>query len=296
MAQTDNRLSASTVRALASQYSDWDPESVVRIAWRESNFVPTAFADDSDDLSYGLMQLNMKEGTADIQRLRQMFGITRNEELFNPVVNMRAAHILYQAAGNSFSPWNVVPPFKNYPSEGGSTTIPSTDDQGNPAGLTDEEIQKVYSILGIKRLSNQMKTEVVKAYLLAVDGRVAGTTLTGTPTWPPTLTGVASLTSFNWPATQPSEADTALIRRYWNEMQGIEDMGDSGLGVNLPGFAGIGDWMAGLGRLLSNLTSLAFWKKVGVGFIAFILIVGALVIYNKDKAVPIITKGAVKDV
>lgn len=56
------------------------------------------------DKSYGVMQVNML-GDMGPERRRQ-FGISSNEELFNPLVNARAAHRIYQSQGPNA--WSVI--------------------------------------------------------------------------------------------------------------------------------------------------------------------------------------------
>lgn len=314
----DNRLSAETIRAEAAKYPDWDPESVVRIAWRESKFIPTAFADDSDDLSYGLMQLNMKPGTADIEQLREMYGITRNEELFNPVVNIRAAHVLWQAGGKSFGPgWNVVPPVATYPTSGGSTSLPSADDQGNPIstnGFTPGEIAllKVWDSNGNGQIDKgDITDDDVEASdripdaaankLAAVAREYAGA---GGEIKPGFLAAAKEAVGVPVAGILFPDYAAHLKRATINRMtQSGEDIswtipGVPGLvgsldnaGDLVGGIAGITDWAAGLSKLLQTLNSLGFWKKVGVGVLAFLLIVFAVAMFNKDKAMTIITKG-----
>lgn len=76
----------------------------VAIAYRESRFNPKSFANDSDDLSYGLMQINMK-GKMGPKRLKD-FKIPNNEALFDPAVNARAAYIL-SGGGSQFNAWKT---------------------------------------------------------------------------------------------------------------------------------------------------------------------------------------------
>ena len=56
------------------------------------------------DNSYGLWQINML-GRLQAERL-ELFGISSNEELFNPAINAKAAYILYKNRGN-FGDWSV---------------------------------------------------------------------------------------------------------------------------------------------------------------------------------------------
>lgn len=58
---------------------------------------PRAFNPRGRDRSYGYTQINMKAHSLD------RFGLTHEEQLFDPETNLRAAWILFQAAG--WSPW-----------------------------------------------------------------------------------------------------------------------------------------------------------------------------------------------
>lgn len=68
---------------------------------RESSFMPGTLANDSDDYSYGLFQINMKGAMGPDRRKR--FGLKSNDDLFNPDTNARVAHSMYQSAG--WGPW-----------------------------------------------------------------------------------------------------------------------------------------------------------------------------------------------
>lgn len=82
-----------------------DLVDVVAIAGRESHGSTAAFNGNAStgDLSYGLMQINMKGslGPANLKR----FGITSNEQLFDPQTNLNAAYVLYQANSNTLRAW-----------------------------------------------------------------------------------------------------------------------------------------------------------------------------------------------
>lgn len=79
--------------------------NVVAISKRESNWNPGAYNPNAKtkDLSFGLMQINMLGDLGAANRER--FGITANEQLYDPQTNMNAAFKLYQASGNQLTPW-----------------------------------------------------------------------------------------------------------------------------------------------------------------------------------------------
>lgn len=78
---------------------------IVAIMGRESGYNPKAFNGNAatGDLSYGLAQINMI-GSLGPQR-RAAMGLGTNEELFDPLTNMRAAFQMYQESGNKLTPW-----------------------------------------------------------------------------------------------------------------------------------------------------------------------------------------------
>ena len=100
-------LSGADVARLAHNagFRGEDLVKVVAISKRESNWTPTAFNGNAatNDLSYGLMQINMKDSLGPA-RLSQ-FGISANEDLLDPQTNMNAAFTLYSRGGNSLRPW-----------------------------------------------------------------------------------------------------------------------------------------------------------------------------------------------
>ena len=83
--------------------------TMLAIAHRESRWNPQAHNPDTStgDNSYGLFQINML-GSLGPSR-RRAFGITSNDELFDPAVNVRAARVLWQwgvaAKGDGFYHW-----------------------------------------------------------------------------------------------------------------------------------------------------------------------------------------------
>lgn len=82
-----------------------DLVNIVAIAKRESRWKPTAFNGNkkTGDESYGLTQINMLGNMGPARR--KQFGITSNEQLFDPQTNMNAAFKLYQGSGNKLTPW-----------------------------------------------------------------------------------------------------------------------------------------------------------------------------------------------
>lgn len=100
-------LTGEQIAQLAYQagFRGEDLVRVVAIAKRESSYNPKAFNGNAGtgDKSYGLMQINMI-GSMGPARMRQ-FGITSEDQLYDPLTNMKAAFALYKANGNQLTPW-----------------------------------------------------------------------------------------------------------------------------------------------------------------------------------------------
>jgi hypothetical protein len=79
--------------------------NMLAISGRESAWTPTAHNGKPPDNSYGLFQINMlgKLGPA---RLKQ-FNIGKNEQLFDPETNVKAAWILSGGKSQNLAPWGI---------------------------------------------------------------------------------------------------------------------------------------------------------------------------------------------
>lgn len=95
-------LSPEQIGAYASKagFSGNDLKIAVAVALAESGGNPRAHNAVPPDDSYGLWQINML-GSMGPER-RKRFGITSNDALFDPEVNARAAHTIWQGSG-----WNA---------------------------------------------------------------------------------------------------------------------------------------------------------------------------------------------
>lgn len=94
-----------------------DLVDALAISWRESRWDAGEFVSDSDDLSYGLMQINMIPGATNPEANRRDWGIPNNEALFDPSTNARIAFEMYK--------WNKAngrEPFANWKTGGSHLT------------------------------------------------------------------------------------------------------------------------------------------------------------------------------
>lgn len=83
------------------------------IGWLESHGDPNAHNTNAStgDNSYGYWQINMLGAMGPERRV--LFGISNNEQLFDPQTNARAMKIL-SANGQDFSPWSTYPEAKEW--------------------------------------------------------------------------------------------------------------------------------------------------------------------------------------
>lgn len=106
------------ILALGAGFSRDNEEAVIAtaIALAESGGNPSAHNPDPPDNSFGLWQINMI-GNLGPDR-REKLGLSRNEELFDPPTNARAARLVFLEANKEFRPWTtftVEPPrFKDH--------------------------------------------------------------------------------------------------------------------------------------------------------------------------------------
>lgn len=105
-------LSAEAVGTLAFKAGVTDKldlATAIAIANLESGFKATGLANDSDDLSYGLWQINMKGGLGPERRAK--YGLANNEALFDPATNARVMAALSQNGKNwgAWSTWTRGP-------------------------------------------------------------------------------------------------------------------------------------------------------------------------------------------
>jgi Lysozyme like domain len=102
-------LSTLEIYALArrAEFSEQQAVTATAIALAESSGNPDAHNDNpaTKDDSFGLWQINMI-GTLGPAR-RKQFGISRNEELFDPVTNAQAAHSVFSSPPGGFAQWST---------------------------------------------------------------------------------------------------------------------------------------------------------------------------------------------
>ena len=104
--------------------------NALAISWRESRWNPSSLTKDSDDESYGLMQINMIPGGTNPEGNRAAWGISSNDALLDPATNARIAFEKYS--------WN-----KNH----GRDPFQDWVIGGNPLGGTDSIMPQATQII-----------------------------------------------------------------------------------------------------------------------------------------------------
>lgn len=79
--------------------------TAVAIALAESGGDTEAHNTTPPDDSYGLWQINMYGSLGPARR--KQFGLSNNNQLFNPAINADAAYQVFLDAGRQFGPWSV---------------------------------------------------------------------------------------------------------------------------------------------------------------------------------------------
>lgn len=97
-------MTQAELQQLAASVGFPDPALAAAVAMAESSGNPRAFNGRGGDQSYGLWQINMI-GALGPER-RRAFGLSQNEDLFDPTVNARAA-LAISGGGTNWRPWGA---------------------------------------------------------------------------------------------------------------------------------------------------------------------------------------------
>jgi hypothetical protein len=143
--------SAIAQYAKAAGLSDSNVAIAVAVAIAESGGNTNSHNAVPPDDSYGLWQINMLGSMGPARR--KQFGITKNEELYDPAVNAKAMAILSNK-GASWSPWTTYTrgTYRIYLERGktvaGTTGTPTTVST-TPVGLTDsyQSVKDFFTII-----------------------------------------------------------------------------------------------------------------------------------------------------
>lgn len=139
---------------------------MVAIAHAESGFNPRAHNSTPPDNSYGLWQINML-GSMGPARRRQ-FGITSNDQLFNPAINAKAAQIIYKQQG--YKAWSVYNSgaYRKYLGSSFQPGEPSSSEKfeaGEEPEITASH-QLAFDLFGIRKTAREFTEVARKAAIL----------------------------------------------------------------------------------------------------------------------------------
>jgi len=111
-------MTNAEIQQLAASAGFPNPALAAAIAMAESSGNPRAYNGRGGDDSYGLWQINMQGALGPARR--SQFGLSSNEQLYDPATNARAAFAI-SGGGSNFSPWTTYTTgaYKKYLSAGG---------------------------------------------------------------------------------------------------------------------------------------------------------------------------------
>lgn len=100
-------LSVGQMVSLAKEAGFTDEQAVIMgaIGAAESSGNTRAYNGKGRDDSYGLWQVNMFGGLG--PERREKYGLSTNEELYDPKINIKIAKDIFDEAGGNFSPWGA---------------------------------------------------------------------------------------------------------------------------------------------------------------------------------------------
>lgn len=128
--------SPGQIASLAAGAGCGQPDLAAAIAMAESSGNPRAHNPVPPDDSYGLWQINMR-GNLGPER-RAQFGLTSNEQLYDPATNARAMVAISGGCAN-FNPWTTFTSgryraYYSTPSSGGGTVASGGSQTSDPSG------------------------------------------------------------------------------------------------------------------------------------------------------------------
>jgi SLT domain-containing protein len=188
-------LAESAVKNILSQagFTGQALEDALQIAQGESGYNPLAFNGDTStgDTSYGLMQINMLGNLGPGRR--KWFGLKSDEDLYNPLVNAKAAYALYKSKGYRFDrDW--VTQSKKLASKGvpggDSSSTASSSSSSSSSADTDSAVLDEKGIAAITKYLGKDVSDSYKQYLKT--GEIGNISLAGLMGGGAAATGLAS--------------------------------------------------------------------------------------------------------
>lgn len=142
-------------------FPDSELDTGLKVAMAESGLNPAAHNGDAStgDDSYGLFQINMFVGTHNGKAVnlgpgrRKQFGISKNSDLFDPRVNVKAAYSIWKSSG-----WNAWSTYKTGKYK--ESTVENVGDsiRENGKAITD----KLNPISGVSDAVNNFGQTIIK--------------------------------------------------------------------------------------------------------------------------------------
>lgn len=261
-------LTEAQMKGLIAQYwSGKDALMALYISHYESGWDTNAHADDSDDDSYGLFQINMK-GDLGVRR-RAKYGIT-NQMLYSSALNTNIAHRVWAENGMKFSGsagWSTSAARAEVAIAAGGTGPTGSGTSGDDSfdDLTPAQQAAYYS--GVEKLKAAGLLEV------SGSGSTAGQyNIQDLIALAPSLTvGQAGLTQ--------AEVDAIKLGAQY-QGGGLAAIDEEFSDIFETAFES--DWMAGLGKFFGILTNPEFWKRVGLGVLGAAVILIGIILWNQE--------------
>ena len=273
-------LAASEMQRLCSAY--WQGDDVplaMEISWLESRWIPSQHNPIPPDDSYGLFQINML-GQMGQERLQQ-FGISAREQLYDPQINVRAAHMVWEQNGNSFA---GTPGWSTSYITAKANIAAGTTHGGSSGGATtptfDLNTMTVAERIAYAAMQGPHFSSAVSK-LVAAEKLANATDYQTLETLAPTLvSGDAGLTDDELKAVQDFAKYMGNLPQGSTLLDYLVNLGTGGV---IPGVGqAFGSWTDGLSAFLSIITNPLFWKRIGIGVLGAGILIVALILYNKD--------------
>jgi len=133
--EASGEIKTAQLVQLAKEAGFTEEQAVIMgaIGSAESDGNPIAHNTKGEDNSYGLWQVNMK-GALGVER-REKYGLSSNEELFDPKINIQIAKDIFDEARGNFKPWGAYTDGRYQQFLGTAMqSVQEADDASAPAG------------------------------------------------------------------------------------------------------------------------------------------------------------------
>jgi hypothetical protein len=135
----------------------------IGVAQAESGLNPNAHNSKPPDDSYGLFQINMLGALGPARR--KEFGISKNEQLYDPQTNVRAAYKVWKSSG-----WKAWTTYTSGAYKNGNNPIPSP---GDVAGGVKDKLEGLNPVNGVTKAIDNFGKTLLKGGLSFAAGFIA---------------------------------------------------------------------------------------------------------------------------